>query len=124
MGLDQYAYKVANVKSLTDLTFPEGAMVDRDFDYWRKFYGLQNWMEDLYHEKGGREEFNCMPVRLTLQDLDRLERDMQKDDFYEDRIGDTLEEEKKHTVEHLEEFIKNAREALAEGYAVYYDSWW
>lgn len=124
MGLDQYAYKVANVKSLTDLAFPKGAMVDKDFDYWRKFYGLQNWMENLYHEKGGTEDFNCTPVRLTLQDLDRLERDMQKDDFYEDRIWDTLEEEKKYTVEHLEEFIKNAREALAEGYAVYYDSWW
>ena len=119
MGLDQYAYKITKI-GLTDFSYPER----EEFDYWRKFYGLQNWMENLYHEKGGKKEFNCVPVRLTLQDIERLERDMQEDEFYEDRFYESLEEEKKHEFEHLKEFIENAKNVLATGYAVYYDSWW
>ena len=113
MGLDQYAYKVKNLDSLKDLEFSKDAMVDSDFDYWRKFYGLQNWMENLYWEKGGTDVFNCTPVRLTLQDLDRLERDMQEDDFYEDRYYKVLEEEKAHEVEHLKWFIKKSARSLS-----------
>lgn len=123
MGLDQYAYRTKNVKKLTDVGYPESDGLD-EFDYWRKFYGLQDWMENLYHEKGGKGDFNCVPMRLTLQDLDRLERDMQEDEFYEDRFYEKLEDEKKREVEHLKDFIQTARASIAEGYEVYYDSWW
>ena len=125
MGLDQYAYKVKRVRRLTDFEYPKNALVDKDFDYWRKFYGLQNWMENLYREKGGNKcIFNCVPLRLTEQDLDRLERDSKEDVFYSERYCETLVKEKEYEGEHLKAFIQNAKQALFEGYAVYYNSWW
>ena len=125
MGLDQYAYKVKRVRRLTDFGYPKNAVADKDFDYWRKFYGLQIWMENLYREKGGKKiNFNCVPLRLTLQDLERLDRDSNEDDFYKDHYCETLEEEKEYEGEHLKAFIQNAKQALFEGYAVYYNSWW
>lgn len=125
MGLDQFAYRAKKSNSLSDFNCPKKTIIDYDFDYWRKFYGLQIWMENLYREKGGKEEvFNCTPIRITEQDLDRLDRDSDEDSFYEERYLPTLEEEKEHEVGHLKSFIKNAKKAIAEGYAVYYDSWW
>ena len=125
MGLDQYAYKIKKVVGLTDFDYSKGTVIDRDFDYWRKFYGLQVWAENLYREKGGNKiHFNCVPLRLTEQDLDRLDRDMEEDEFYEERYLETIGEEKQYEYRHLKDFIKNAKQALADGYAVYYDSWW
>lgn len=45
-----------------------------DFAYWRNFYHLQDWMEQLFYQKGGSDEndFNDEYVRLTLTDLDNL----------------------------------------------------
>ena len=45
-----------------------------DFAYWRNFYHLQDWMEQLFYQKGGNDEndFNDEYVRLTLADLDNL----------------------------------------------------
>lgn len=45
-----------------------------DFAYWRNFYHLQDWMEQLFYQKGGSDEndFNDEYVRLTLADLDNL----------------------------------------------------
>ena len=124
MGLDQYAFKVKKVKKLTNFNFPQKAIVDGNFGYWRKFYGLQVWMENLYREKGGKKIFNCVPLRLTEQDLDRLDRDSDEDDFYAERYLETLKEEKEYEVSRLKVFIKDAKQAINEGYAVYYDSWW
>ena len=124
MGLDQYAYKVKRVKGLKDFSFPKSALVDKEFDYWRKFYGLQAWMEQLYYEKGGKGVFNCVPLKLTEQDLERLERDCEEDDFYQDHYCETVEEEKEYECGYLKNFIKKAQGAIAKGYAVYYSSWW
>lgn len=45
-----------------------------DFAYWRNFYHLQDWMEQLFYQKGGSDEndFNDEYVRLSLVDLDNL----------------------------------------------------
>ena len=45
-----------------------------DFAYWRNFYQLQDWMEQLFYQKGGSDEndFNDEYVRLSLVDLDNL----------------------------------------------------
>jgi len=77
MGLDMYAFTV-NADSVGDATVdvaldPDTAM---QISYWRKFNALHGWMEDLYRFKGGsKESFNCTTVRLTANDLDRLEMD-------------------------------------------------
>ena len=94
--------------------------------YWRKHPNLHGWMKNLYREKGGKdEEFNCNPVVLTLEDLDRLERAVRLDDlpftqgFFFGGSEGTPEENDDDLA-----FIAKAREAIGEGYTVYYDSWW
>ena len=69
MGRDQYAYA--------------GIGDDKEeIAYWRKHNRLHGWMQDLWMDKGKpnapKEEspmgdFNCIPVRLTLSDLEQLE---------------------------------------------------
>jgi len=83
MGLDMYVYA-----KKTDLT--ENVQVDFDVDYdwekdqicyWRKHPNLHGWMQSLYYEKGGESDraFNGDNVRLTVEDLDALERAIEED---------------------------------------------
>ena len=69
MGLDQFAYA--------------GVGDDKEeLAYWRKHNRLHGWMQDLWVDKGKPNapqgenpmgDFNCVPVRLTLSDLEQLE---------------------------------------------------
>jgi hypothetical protein len=94
--------------------------------YWRKHPNLHGWMEDLYRQKGGVEEsFNCTPVELTVEDLDRLEADIKSCNlpetdgfFFGSSYGD--EDEVKQDLD----FVKQARQVIEEGDRVFYDSWW
>lgn len=100
-------------------------IANTDFWYWRKFNALHGWMQDLYTDKGGTDTFNCKTVRLTLEDLERLQKAVD-DNQLEPRSGffwgsDTIYPE---DIENLKDFIKAAKEAIASGQAVYYDSWW
>ena len=61
MGLDQYAYC-------------EDKFGDREeIAYWRQHNRLHGWMEELYHNNGGDEEFNCIDLELTWEDIYTLE---------------------------------------------------
>lgn len=79
MGLDMYAFTTS--KDVMDKDFLEAddnsafKKLDREFFYWRKFYELDNWMKDLFYEKGGIGEFNCAAVKLTRKDIDKLSYD-------------------------------------------------
>lgn len=127
MGLDMYAFAV-NADSVGDATV-DVALVDGadQISYWRKFNALHGWMEDLYRLKGGsKESFNCTTVRLDLKDLDRLEMDVganklvPRNGFF---FGDTsciYPED----LESVADFVKVARQSIADGKAVFYDSWW
>lgn len=66
--LDENGFFIFNPK----LSEKEG-----DFAYWRNFYQLQDWMEQLFYQKGGSDEndFNDEYVRLSLVDLDNLWRE-------------------------------------------------
>ena len=128
MGLDMYAF-----------TVPQEWAGDREVDYhpdadrestklfyWRKFNALHGWMEDLYRQKGGsKESFNCTTVRLTANDLDRLEMDtgnnklIPRNGFF---FG--AQEIDSEDLESVATFVKVARQAIADGKAVFYDSWW
>jgi hypothetical protein len=128
MGLDMYAFAV-NADSVGDATVdvaldPDTAM---QISYWRKFNALHGWMEDLYRQKRGlRHDFNCTTVRLTANDLDRLEMDVganklvPRNGFF---FGDTSSIHPED-LESVGDFVKVARQALADGKAVFYDSWW
>jgi hypothetical protein len=134
MGLDMYAYRANEALvgdsqvDLNDLLFEDGKAksgVDTDFQYWRKFNALHGWMENLYYAKGGKEEiFNCATVRVTLEDLDKLEQEI---DTLKPVAGfffgsmDPLSEEDK---EDVRTFIDEARSAIDSGHAVIYSSWW
>jgi len=81
-------------------------------------------MEQLYHLKGGTSlDFNCVPVLLTADDLDRLEEAIRKKElpftagfFFGETEGDEQEDDLL--------FVTNARAAIQAGKTVYYDSWW
>ena len=143
MGLDQYAYKRdADEDEDGNITIAE----------WRKHNRLHGWMEELWEDKGRPFEgnlddlndsfgssFNCVPVELTLSDIEQLEAHITNkslpdtqgfffgDDSYswdEDDEGNKLSEGGYYYKETDLEFIKDAREALGEGKKVFYDSWW
>ncbi len=124
MGLDMYAFTVDAKDAgdaVTDVALGDNAV---ELFYWRKFNALHGWMEQLYRSKKGlRVDFNCTTVRLTSEDLDRLEREagtMQpvQGSFFGAQV--VYPEQ----LESVADFIAKAREALDYGKAVYYDSWW
>ena len=136
MGLDQYAYaetKDGEQEALTD---------------WRKHNRLQGWMEQLWEDKGrpfdGEVEknpmgdFNCIPVELTLTDLEQLEAEVVEmtlpptcgfffgnDSFeWEKDDGSPHEEGDYYYKQNDMQFIADARNAIAEGKKVFYNCWW
>ena len=132
MGLDMYCFKVAKVAADDAGDTPESSalaredIVDNDFAYWRKFNALHGWMHDLYKTKGGTGGFNCQPVRLEMEDIDELEADAKAKALYpvegfffgpQDPFSDEDRDE-------VLAFCTKAREALNDGFALYYDSWW
>ena len=134
MGLDMYAFTVSakdagdNVVDLKryDENDVHEVIPSTKIFYWRKFNALHAWMQDLYRMKGGTAgSFNCNTVRLDAKDLDRLEMDTGNNKLVP--INGFFFGEQTIYPEDLESvtaFIAKAREALADGQAVYYDSWW
>lgn len=129
MGLDMYAHRARKSilnQGLIDVKFRRRSqMLDFDFAYWRKFRHLHNWMEDLYHHNGGTDQFNCVNIVVTLEDLDDLERDTRDGNlrdtggfFFGD--GELTEDDK----EEIYSFIERARAVYADGDIVVYSSWW
>ena len=139
MGLDQYATarrgKPTKVENRFTVTLEDGTEKEEvehyyeyedsiELAYWRKHPNLQGWMEELYHEKGGDGEFNCVDLELTLGDLDALEEALDESAlpetvgfFFGTDSGDYYAEQDR-------EFIREARAAIKQGYTVVYNSWW
>jgi hypothetical protein len=130
MGLDMYAFRVKAEDVIDDFNV-RGQDAGREDDleelaYWRKHHDLHGWMERLYRSKGGdKESFNCVPVRLTMEDLQSLAMDVTKG-----RLPETVgfffgnNPPDPDSVAQDMEFIGKAMAAIAVGDAVYYDSWW
>jgi hypothetical protein len=139
MGLDMYAYT-------KDSNGEEESLAD-----WRKHNRLHGWMEELWEDKGrpyegnlddlnggGMGEFNCVPVELTLEDLDQLEVDINEkvlpetggfffgdDSFdWEDDDGNKPKEGDYYYKQTDLQFIEDARKAINKEKKVYYNSWW
>ena len=138
MGLDMNAYKT-KAKFTKDTDFNdeifgktgdgeidfEGLIVDtEEIAYWRKHPDLHGWMEQLYRKKGGTEaSFNGDPVLLTEEDIDNLKIAVltrtlpSTSGFF---FGASRQEINFADLE----FIEKAKEAIKEGYTIYYDSSW
>mgnify|MGYP000332339362 CR=1 FL=1 len=115
MGLDQWG-KMRN---------PETGEVN-EIAYWRKHNALHGWMEERWRSQGGTGEFNCVPFELKESDLDDLEKAVceralpETQGFFFGSDSRWDEQKDKATLE----FVKTARNALAEGMEIAYDSWW
>ena len=95
-----------------------------EFFYWRKHPYLHGFMERLYREKGGEaESFNCSPVQLTEEDIDRLALSV-VDEVLPETSGFFFGQSKPGHQEHDLEFLKTAKRLIQEGYTIWYDSWW
>ena len=139
MGLDQYAVarkgeprKVPQTWTTTDADGNEEEVVEYYNEWddtielaeWRKHPNLQGWMENLWYEKGGEGEFNCVELEITLDDLDALEATLDEEALPETAgffFGGNADD---HYAEADREFIVQARAAIKQGYKVIYSSWW
>jgi hypothetical protein len=125
MGLDMFAYAVSKRDAIGEFEMAKECEKE-ELHYWRKHHDLHGWMENLYRGKGGdAESFNCIPVELTLDDLDDLQQALLDDNlprtqgfFFGDNPPD-LETMREDLM-----FIQKCRIAIKEGKVVYYDSWW
>ena len=140
MGLDMNAYAVV-----------QGGERDGEEEHlaeWRKHNRLHGWMEDLWEDKGrpfnGKLEenpmgdFNCVPVELTLEDLEVLEADINEkvlpetggfffgdDSFgWTDEDGNEFADGDYHYKETDLEFIEKARQSIEDGKKVFYNCWY
>lgn len=125
MGLDQYAYFVRKQDAVDDFTINNFNDYSDDY-YWRKNRHLQGWMKNLYYTKGGKaEDFNCELVQLTKEDLEELEKVINSRSF-DDVHGyfwgnfEYSDDDAKYDLE----FVRDAKDWIASGGAVYYYSWW
>lgn len=128
MGLDQWCY-ACDANEIpdgirVDFTRPEDSF---EIAYWRKHPNLHGWMENLYREKGGTDEqFNCVPVELTIDDLDNLEETI-KEDRLPDTVGFFFGQSYKDSdaTSYDLDFVRKAKQLiLDEDKRVFYTSWW
>jgi hypothetical protein len=88
-------------------------------------------MEDKYRDNGGKEEFNCVSVELTLDDIEQLDvvinnRMLPETGgffFGSDSYSDYEDKQYGYKNDDLE-FINKAREELNKGNKLFYSSWW
>ena len=124
MGLDMYAYSAPATSIVQDTDFDIDALPERTrIHYWRKHPNLHGWMQDRYVDKGGEEVFNCVPVRLSSDDLDELETAIKAGELPDTTGFFFGSSDGSETNDDLA-FIAKARAAIAEGNAVFYSSWW
>lgn len=127
MGLDMYAFSMSNRAVIDDFSFDQ-EFKTQEIAYWRKHNALHGWMEALYRQKGGNaKEFNCIPLRLTKEDMEQLILDINADTIKPTAgffFGST---EDYYDSDMRERDIRFANQVMSEidnGRAVYYDSWW
>jgi len=134
MGLDMFAYRLKGFNPSSPVDFgkeiqvlkenEENPQFPDDFFYWRKHPNLHGLMEQIYREKGGAEEsFNCVPVQLFQEDLDRIAAVVIDDELPHTQgffFGESTDDRKGEDIE----FLEKAKQSLEEGYTIWYDSWW
>ena len=103
----------------------EGLIVDiEEIAYWRKHPNLHGWMEQLYRKKGGTDpSFNGDTVLLTEEDIDSLKIAVLTRSL-PSTSGFFFGESKQEINFADLEFIEKAKQAIKEGYTIYYDSSW
>lgn len=83
-------------------------------------------MKSLYKQKGGKDEdFNCSILKLTMKDLERLQKELETQMlpftsgiFFGESDGSEKELQKDL------DFVHKAKQEIREGKTVVYTSWW
>ena len=125
MGLDMYAFFVEKEDAISDEKCRLAYGQVEDY-YWRKDYNLHDWIEKLWEKRTGntdRSNFNCVQIRLYKEDIEGLEKAINtwKIDNSEPF---SFKKYNSNMKEHDLQFCQEAKKAIKDGYAVYYDSWW
>ena len=103
---------------------------ETEIGYWRKHADLHGYMEDLYIERGGREEFNCVEIDLYKEDCEEIiafarERLEENEDEVEHTtgffFGQTQKEDWEETIKIFENALNTVNFDTEE---IYYNSWW
>ena len=128
MGLDMHMFSTtSDLDSPTDFQETnhfKRSQDDEEIFYWRKHPNLHGWMEYLYRVRGGKsDEFNLVPVKLELEDLEELEIDVKLGNLPE-TIGFFFGTSEGRGKDQDLEFIAKARSEIAKGKSVYYTSSW
>ena len=82
MGLSMYVFQTTEDNLSEDPTdvVDESKLVE--VYYWRNHPKLHRWFENLYREKGGKyKEFNCEYVKVTIEDINKLEQVLKEDEL-------------------------------------------
>lgn len=113
MGLDMFAHKTRERISMETDFLVE---MSEGIEYWQNHDLLNQWMMNLYDMKGGNNSDTT--VMLDEDDLDELEETLLAGDlpFFRSRGNEAAALPKDLN------FVRLAREALAEGYTVFYFS--
>ena len=90
MGIDDYFYTVpfsyVPEGEVTVFKFEEFAYNYKcEHIYFREKWEVHSFMSELYNEKSGEEDsgnFNCVPLILTLEDIERIEGAIQSQDIH------------------------------------------
>ena len=124
MGLDQYAF-YARKEDAGNREAIGKALNRNEFQYWRKEYCIDTWMRKLYWKKGGKDEFNCEPVKVEESDLYELEEALETENFYDTySFYEPDDDAKAYIKEKAKQFIEHARSLISDGFDVYYYNWW
>jgi len=127
--LDMYVFA-----KKTDLTDDVQVDFDVDYDwekdqicYWRKHPSLHGWMQSLYYQKGGKmEEYTGGKLRLTDEDVDALEKAIEEDalPFVQGVFIGQPQGAEDHEIRkaHDLECVEQMRDALCQGFTVWYTS--
>ena len=138
MGLDSYAYR-AHTENAKERWY-ENAQWDNDVQdfvnsdtviekpvelaYWRKHSGCHGFMNQLWQSQGNCGDFNHDELELTLDDLIDFELAVKTQSlppttgFFFGQAADD------HYYDTDLKFVADAREAIAQGYRVFYNSSW
>lgn len=124
------SYKMQkNIKEKADKRIEE-IKSETEIGYWRKHADLHGYMEDLYIERGGTEEFNCVKLPLSKEDCEEIiafarERLEENEDEVEHTtgffFGQTQKEDWEETIKIFENVLNTVNFDTEE---IYYDSWW
>jgi len=138
MGLDSYIWAAPSdvVEKLEDPDRPTFEELKKygvtheypelgEFQYWRKHWGMHHWFtqEGIYRgDLDPKEEFNGVPLRIDVEMLQRLERDVRSGEV--GRLGGEYGPGTQHDKTKDLAFIRKARKAIRKGLTLYYDSSW